>query len=271
MNHPDFRETVFFRDNYTPLSLINLYQNKTCYIIGNAPSLAQVIQDKELYNLLLDHRITKYCMNNSAEELGYNCNLWSCLDRPTKFSKRIFTNPNIMKLIPTNRYFQDKDKNKIIAYKEGKQEIKCVDCPNTIAVNYRYQEKSSKNQFIDEFITNTINTVGLESGHKSVLVFTLKNVLLLGFSKIILIGVDLNMSKDNPYYHKNSKDYSPAHINHNNRLYGFLRVFLDNLYKELNSEHSRYNCKIYSNKNISGTIIPKIDLKKQLLEDLKNN
>ena len=272
--HPDTKIDIFFRDNESPTNLVDLYKGDTCYLIGRGLSLKLLLENEELRALFSDNKLTKYCINDSIELFDFHCNIWSAADRPSKFDKRIFKNQNVMKIIPSHRFFKScekKDIRKIIAYNENKKDVYSADCSNTIGAKINYINKEA--EFIKEFMDNPLVSYGIHGGSKSTLLFAIKVALLLGFSKIILIGVDLSMNIDTPYYGKSKEDYKipslKTHVNHNNRLYGFLRKTLNEINSTLSSKSSKYKCELYTMKRINGVTIPEIDIKEEIIKELE--
>lgn len=268
------KNNVYSRPDGSDINLIDLYKGKTCFLIGNGPSLSLSIENE----LLFDPRIFKYTMNNSIEPMRYNTNIWSCVDRPGKFNKQSFQNTNFLKLLPKHRIIKSdknrKSKEDVTGYNDNGKTILTRNCPGVVSVDTFYVEKQKQRNFIEEYINSDKVTYGIMGGHKSVLLFTLKNVLLMGFSKVILIGVDLTMNMDNPYYNKSRTDYKIGHlknhVNHNNRLYGFLIESLNGINRVLSNDKTKYNCEIYTSKRINGVTIPEIDINDVLREEISN-
>jgi hypothetical protein len=270
ISHSDYGRSVFTRPNGDPVNLYNIYKDQTCFLIGRGPSLGKYLENKEIMSLLMNPSIVKYSMNDGPECLNYNCQLYTCTDRPTKFAKRIWKNPNIMKLIAENRvlYHKDNSKNKNIAY----DNVYVSSCPNIYSVfTYLIDNRDSKKiNFVNSYFSSPAVLYGYHNGIKSTFLSVLKISLLLGFKKIVLIGIDLEMKQDNPYYGKGPKSYPKFHIDHNNKLYDFITPLLENIVNRLRDKNCNYNSQIVTAKEIKALpCIPVIDLKKELKSALK--
>lgn len=273
--HPDFSHPCFFRHNGSNLNLFNLYNGETVYIVARGPSISTHLEDKETKDLLLHPSIVRYGMNTSPEVVDYNVNLWSGVDKMSKFQEQIFKNPNIMKFVPMNRFQVMNDgsdsaqRGKSIAYKN---KYVCH-CPNTVGVQSCLLEQQPKGQmsFSSAYLGTTAALYGYHKGMKSVLLFTLKICILLGFKKIVLLGVDFNMNPAEPYYKNTAKDYQKNHIDHNNKLYSTLAPIIKGIYKSLDSGESGYNTKIVTATPIeSMSFIETINLKEELEKEIES-
>ena len=107
-------------------------------------------------------------------------------------------------------------------------------------------------------------------GHKCVLLYAIKICLLLGFRKIVLIGVDFSMDPKQPYYKQTAADFNAFHVQHNNRLYDALAPLMRDVVDTLHKKKSQYRCKISTAENIPLLpFIPKVDLVEQLTADIE--
>jgi len=273
--HPDFSHPAFFRHNGNPVSLFNLYCGETVYLIGRGPSLGTVLENKNLKELLMHNSVVRYGMNSASDILDNNVGLWSAVDRMTKFSPTILKNPNIMKFIPMNRFqphnfdVRQKDCERTVAYKNGKQLVHSCHCPNVIGVQTFLTEQIDKISFGNTFLGTPAVLYGFFNGIKSVLLFSIKVCLLLGFSKIVLIGVDFKMDKEQPYYKTTPGEFNAFHIQHNNKLYKGLSPRLKEVCKLLDENKSVYKAKIVTASPIElMPFIPTVNLKQTLEEDI---
>jgi hypothetical protein len=270
ISHSDYSCSVFSRPNGDPINLYNIYKDQTCFIIGRGPSLSRVVENRETMALLMNPSIVKYSMNDGPDCLGYNCQLYTCTDRPTKFNEKIWKNPNIMKLISENRvlYHRQNSTNKNIAYKN----VYVASCPNVYSIfTYLIDNRDSdKINFVNSYFSSPAVLYGYHNGIKCTLLAVLKLALLLGFSRIVLIGVDFEMNHDQPYYGKGKKAYPKFHIDHNNKLYKFVAPLLGDIVKQLNEKSSNYKCNVVTARKIKALpFIPEVDLKKELKKALK--
>lgn len=272
--HPEFKQPSFLRYNNSTINLIDLYHGETCYLIGRGPSVGKFLEDKETKDFLLNPFVMKYTMNTSPQVIDFNCNFWSGVDRMTKFPKQIFKNPSIQKFIPLNRYYQRgysmtkaKDETETIAFDTKKT----ANCSNTIGVNcYLLHEDTKKTiNFSESFLSNPSVLYGYYKGYKSVLLFSLKVIMLLGFRKIVFVGVDFKMDSQTPYYKETLEKYSKFHVDHNNQLYKFLADEIKNIQVLLQKRTYGYSVEFYSaNKIDLMPFIPVIDLKKTLRDEI---
>jgi hypothetical protein len=274
--HPDYRHPCFFRHNGTNVDLFNWYNGDTVYIIARGPSIGKHLENKEIKNLLLNPAICKFGMNTSPEIVDNNVNLWAGVDKLTKFSSSIYKNPNITKFIPLNRYnmlsdgSKDVDKRKSIAYKDSKNVHVCH-CPNTVGVQSFLMEQHPKTKlsFGQAYLGSTAALYGYYKGMKSVFLFTLKLCILLGFKRVIMLGVDFTMDQKTPYYKNTSQDYPKFHVDHNNKLYGTLAPMIKEIHKHLESGDCGYTTKLLTATPIASMpFIEVINLKEELKKEL---
>jgi len=276
MIHPDFSHPVFFRHNYQNVPLFNWYNGETVYIIARGPSISKFVENKQIRQMLLHPAIVKFGMNTSPDILDNNVNLWAAVDKIRKFSPTIMKNPNIMKFIPMNRFHvmqdgtQDHDKEKAVAYKEDFHKYNCL-CPNTVGVQSFLLEQHPKGQmsFGNAYLGSTAALYGYYKGMKSVFLFTLKLCILLGFKKIVLLGVDFTMDPNEPYYKNTAADYQKFHVEHNNKLYTTLAPLMKEICKLLDSGTSGYQTKIVTANPIETMpFIESINLKEELTKEI---
>lgn len=276
--HPDFSHPVFLRHNLSSVNLFNLYNGETVYILGRGPSIGEYVENPKINKMLQHPCITTYGLNTSPEVLNYNTNLWSCVDAPQKFPKQILKNPNILKLIPMNRLTtfdydcRTRDNKKTLAYQDSKEFKYSALCPNTIGVQtFLLAKESTKHiTFGKAFLNCPADLYGMYKGHKCVLLFSIKLCLLLGFRKIVLLGVDFKMDEKEPYYKNTGADYNTFHVQHNNRLYDSLAPLMKEIITLLHGNKSQYRCKISTAKAIEKLpFIPTVNLQKQLEADIE--
>ena len=277
MLHPDYTHPVFFRPNGSSVNLFNLYQGETVYLIGRGPSLGKILEDKSLKKLLMNNSIVKYGMNTSPEVLDNNVNIWSGVDKMKKFPSSILRNPNILKFIPMNRFqFYNRDVRKpetdrTVAYSDKGLKYTSL-CPNIFGVQSFFLAPETKNNlsFAESYFGSTAVLYGYFKGFKSILLFSLKLCILLGFKRIVLLGVDFDMNTNEPYYQQKLSDYSKFHIEHNNKLYLALSPILKEIYTALQNQSSGYDVEIVSDHHIENLpFIPHINLKETLEEEIE--
>lgn len=274
--HPDYSHPVFFRPNNQNVHLFNWYNGDTVYIIARGPSIGKYLEDKETCKLLSHPSICKFGMNSSPEIIDYNVNLWAGVDKLTKFPAAIYKNPNIMKFVPMNRFqvmndgSKNQDRDKAVAYKDG-QNVYIGHCPNVCGIQtfLLEQHPNTRMNFSSAYLGSTACLYGYYKGMKSVFLFTLKTCILLGFKKIVLLGVDFTMSNDQPYYKQTASDYQGFHVDHNNKLYTTLSPLIKDIYKCLESGESGYKTKIVTATPIASMpFIESINLKRELKDEI---
>lgn len=271
--HPDYSHPVFLRHNYSNVNLFNIFNNETVFLLGRGPSLGKFLENSKIKKMLLNPFVTTFGMNTVPELLDFNLNLWSCVDRMTKFPRQIAKNPNIMKFIPMNRLMtydfdcRTRDNKKTLAYSDDHTYQFTATCPNTFGVQTFLLSKNSQREvtFGNAFLNCPAVLYGLHQGHKCILLFALKICLLLGFKKIVLIGIDFKMDNQEPYYKNTADDYNQFHVQHNNRMYNALTPLIKEVVTLLHKKKSQYRCKICTANKIKDLpFIPEIDLGKEL-------
>ena len=272
ISHKDSHNPTFFRHNYNSVNLFNLYEGETVYLIGRGPSLGEFVENKEIKELLLHPTIVRYGMNSSPEVIDNRVSIWSGVDKVSKFSPLVYKNPNILKLIPMHRLVSDGSKPNTNMGKDklAYDNVHISNCPNTIGVQCCLIEESKKLSFGSAFLGAPAVLFGVKHGSKSVFLFSLKICLLLGFSKIVLIGIDFDMDINQPYYKMGRDSHNAFHTKHNNKLYKNLTPKIKEIYDILKSNKNIYKSQIYTAKEITSMpFIPTINLKEDLAETIK--
>lgn len=272
--HPDLAQPVFLRHNNLPMNIIDLYHGETCYLIGRGPSLTPILEDKETRELLMHPTTMRYGMNTSPAVIGYNCQLWTGVDRMTKFPSQILKNPSILKMIPLNRYYlrgyhisKGKEQQETIAYGD----TFTANCPNTIGVHCYLLNDDTKGKisFGKSFLSSPSVLYGYYRGFKSVMLFSMKIAILLGFKKIVFLGVDFKMNAVNPYYKQDLENYSKFHVDHNNNLYQFLAPTIKEIHELLKAKTNGYNVELLTATKIDMMpFVPVINLKDLLKSEV---
>ena len=277
LSHPDQGHNTFLRYNRTPINLIDMYKDQTCFFIGRGNSLSKYIEDEKIKNKLLHKCIFKYCVNTSPDVLGFDCNLWSCCDRVSKFSKNILLSPTITKIIPMNRLIEItsetaiKDTKKTLAYKDPSNIKYASQCPNMVGSDtFLMADLAVKNvPFYQAFLESPYILYGKYPGSKSVFLFALKTMLLLGFKRIVLLGVDFDMDINRPYYNETLKKYNKYHVDHNNKLYNNIIPDIEKIYKNINKKYD--NVEILTGNPIKTMpFIKNVDINNILDEEIKH-
>jgi hypothetical protein len=193
MGSPEFMEHVpmFFNKHRAPVDMTGIYQGATCFLVSNGPSLAKLD-----LNLLKTPGVMIMSLNNGPVSLLKNNitpNFWTCVDQPSRFVKQIWQNPGITKFIPMATY----DKPLWDNENWGQLGKNPSDCPNVIG--YMRNEKFAGHRFFTEssFNWGCHKDFG---GCRSVLLPSMRIPFVLGFRKLYLVGVDMNMTPDQKYH-----------------------------------------------------------------------
>lgn len=278
MMHPNYVNPVFFRHNLSNVDLYNIYQGETVYLIGRGPSLKKLLENKSIAKMIYHPSTTLYGMNSSPEVLNHDVQLWSCVDQMTKFPKQIYKNPNTMKFVPMNRMRttiyepRNHDDKKTLCLEEDGQLLYPSHCPNMYGVQtYIYAPDSVQTlSFGKAYLTTPTVLYGYYKGQKSVFLFALKICLLLGFKRIVLMGIDFKMDKNEPYYKQTADDFNAFHVQHNNRLYNTTAPIVKEIYSLLKNRKTNYSAEIVTAQEIElMPFIPTINLKEELERDIQ--
>jgi hypothetical protein len=272
---PHSTSPVFLRYNNQPINLFNLYRGETVLLIGRGPSLGKHLENEKVRKLMMHPAITRFTMNDGADVLDNNVHLWCCADSPTKFNPSIMRNPNIMKFLPLHRFHYlrrdvtDNNQSKLLIQNKSKDQIPF--CANTIGVESFLIVEDKRINFAEAYLASSAVLFGEYKSHKSVFLLALKICLLLGFSRIILLGVDFKMTLNNPYYKMDNGGYNKFHVDHNNTLYQFLSKRLSGIYDLLVNNKSDYQTNIFTATPIDAmSFIPSINLEEELVKIVKN-
>jgi hypothetical protein len=278
MMHPNYVNPVFFRHNMSNMNFYNIFHGETVYLIGRGPSLRKFVENKAIAKMLYHPSTILYGMNSSPEVLNCDVQLWSCVDQMTKFPKRIYKNPNIMKFIPMNRMKttiydpRNHDDKKTLCLSDDNGNLYPSHCPNMYGVQTFIYDSDSVNtlSFGKAFLTSPSVLYGYYKGQKSVFLFALKICILLGFKRIVLVGVDYKMDKNEPYYQQTSEDFNAFHVQHNNRLYNTTAPILKEIHNLLKNKKTNYRTEIVTAQEIElMPFIPTTNLKEELERDIQ--
>ena len=186
----------FYTRDGASLDLVGLYRDAACFMVSNGPSLKNLDLD-----LLKKPGIMTLAINNGAATLlerGITPDFWVCVDQPSRFVKQIWTNPGIMKFIPMASFDKDLWDNEDWGpmSKHGGPR-KPYQCPNVIG--YRRNEKFAAHRFFTEASINW-GCHKRWGGCRTVLLPAIRIPHLLGFRRLYMLGVDLNMTQDGAYH-----------------------------------------------------------------------
>lgn len=232
----------FFTREGSSVDLVGQYRGATAFLISNGPSLASGRYD---LSLLKAPGILTYGINNGPKTIRPN--FWSCVDDPKRFLKSIWLDPTITKFVPfghaEKRLFDnDKWEDGVIRPNplNGKdKEFLVGDCPNVYY--FRRNSKFVANRFLWE---NTINWGNHKDygGCRTVLLSVIRILFLLGFRKVYLLGVDLNMSSTKTYHFDEQRD--PGSVKGNMETYSKMNEeYFPSLKKYFDAvDFKIYNC-----------------------------
>lgn len=176
---------MFFRDNGTPLDLLDLYRGQACFLVLNGPSLKTL----DLSQLRRPGIVT-FGVNNGGH--AFTPTFWTCVDDPQRFMRSIWLNPAICKFVPMAHFFKP-----TWDHRTGVDGPLVRDCPNV--VGYRRNERFRTEQFLTEHTINWGNHGDLGGG-RSCMLAALRILHLLGFARVYLVGCDFHMSAESKYF-----------------------------------------------------------------------
>ena len=211
--HPSYGMHVpmFYTRYGNPIALEGAYQGGACFLVSNGPSLKNLDLEK-----LKHPGIMVYSINNGASTLlanGITPNFWSCVDQPSRFIKQIWLNPSIQKIVPFTAF--DKPLWDNTAWKPLRDTAgvdKPMHCPNV--VGFRRNEKFAAHRFFTESSINW-GCHKKWGGCRSVLLPAIRIPYLMGFRRLYLLGVDLNMSKTQTYHFNEGRTDGAVRNNQN--------------------------------------------------------
>jgi len=171
----------------------NKFTEQTAFLIGGGPSL--IGKDLEI---LKSAGIFTFGLNNSVKT--FRPNAWCGVDRPDIFLNSLWKDPTIMKFVPAG-------------YKRVKIDGRNVyDHPNVH--KFKRNTVYSKEAF---FAEDLVGYGGVEKV-RSVFLAAVKILFLMGFRRIVLVGVDFKMEHNSQNY-SFEQDTSKHAIDQNNKAY----------------------------------------------------
>lgn len=239
----------------TPVNLRDQWLGAGCFLVAGGPSL-----DKVDVSLLGKPGVITYGLNNSAKT--FRPNLWSSVDSPSRFLTSVWLDPTIMKFCGTGKWKQpiwDHDRWAADGFPMNNDyysETVVQDCPNVIYVqrNNNFQPE----HFLSEETANWGNHKD-QGGGRSVMIFAIKIIYVLGFRRLYLVGSDFRMSGDKPYSFNEQR--TQGAVNNNNNSYRKMTSYFTQLgpyFKTAGFEV--YNCSPGSDL----TVFPYMDLEKAI-------
>jgi hypothetical protein len=261
--HTEYGSTVpFFFTRYgAGVDMVGQYHGATCFLVSNGPSLLKMDLEK-----FKEPGVMIMSINNGASTLlqnGIVPDFWTCVDQPSRFVRQIWLNPRITKFIPTATFDKELWDNEEWKPLTASRNIKYPrNCPNVIG--YRRNEKFAAHRFFTEASFNW-GCHKKWGGCRTVLLPAIRIPYMLGFRKLCLVGVDLNMSETDKYHFEEGR--TRGAIKNNNATYKrIINEYGPGIKKEADKiGYEIVNC----NPNSALTCFPKQDFEKALDEALE--
>ena len=203
----------FFTRYGSEVDMVGQYHGASCFLVSNGPSLLKLDLEK-----LKKPGVMILSLNNGASTLlqkGITPHFWTCVDQPSRFVKQIWLNPAIQKLVPTSTFRKELWDNEEWGPLAKTMGIKTpADCPNVIG--FQRNEKFAAHRFFTEASFNW-GCHKKWGGKRTVLLPALRLPYMMGFRKLYLLGVDLNMTPDAKYHFKEGR--TPGALKNNAATY----------------------------------------------------
>lgn len=265
-NRPAQPPPMFFTHDHHPIPLIDHFKGHSAFLIAGGPSVthgqdpADIARWKGLAWAKDEadrRRILQLGENLGAQPRIYDLsafqlpgiwsitinnmcriiksNAWACVDNPASFLLSNWLDPRCMKFAPichTQKTLFDSG----AAWKMTN--IRTMDCPNM--VYYKRNTHFQAQQFLDE---DTINwgCSADKGGGRSIMLATIRILNLLGFRRVFLVGVDMNMSETQHYAF--AQERSKGSISGNQGTYSLLKQRFTELKPIFESrDFHLYNC-----------------------------
>jgi len=228
----EFHQPVpfFFTREKWPLQLVGTYRGASAFLVASGPSFANV--DK---SLLARPGVWVMTLNNAVKSFRGQA---ACIvDDPSRFVASMWLDPKITKFVPADHFEKPLWDNRTLVV-NGKPEqrwcpldMKVGDCPSVIG--YHRNEKFHAPRFLYE---ETINWGCHKQwgGGRSVLLPAMRILFLMGFRKIYLVGVDLEMTAEKHYHFDEGR--TQRAVENNMSTYGKLIQWLAELKPYLDRE-----------------------------------
>lgn len=227
---------IFYNENDIPVNLNDMYKNGHIFLIASGPSFADFKEkDKLKY-------VATMGINNSPKAMMpyFRPTLWTCVDPPIKFLYTIWKDPQTMKIVPSghrNRTLWNQDKKESLS-------VKVKECPNTFFVHLN--NHFNKETYLTEESVNWGNNPKHKSdngvgGKRSVFMSALKQLYILGFTNVYLLGVDFKMEEGKANY-SFEQSRSIGSIKGNNSSYAQMQYW----FSQLNPIFKKHNFNVYN-------------------------
>jgi len=243
---------IFINKFGESVDLRDVYQGGHAFLLASGPSTNHMdLRD------LTKPGIFVMCMNNSftaprfsKEPFHLRPNAWCCVDPPDRFLLSMHRDAQVMKFYPRGfhgKVLWDAEKYVESQYKVG-------DCPNII--EFPRNNVFNKKEWLSQDSLNWGNhkdssvispkTGKKINGKRSVMLPSMKILVMLGFKHIYLVGCDFNMQPGKPYAFEQEKH--PGGCKSNNNSYEGLNAYFDILRPMLES----VGVKVYNTNPDSG-------------------
>jgi hypothetical protein len=207
----------FFTREGASLSLLGQYRGGAAFLIAGGPSFAAVDRSKL-------SRVWTMTLNNSIKSWRSQANV--IVDEPSHFSMSMWLDPRVQKFVPMGHFEKPLWDNRRVLVDDVWQDrweestLKPGDCPNV--VGYRRNEKFHAPRWLYEETLNWGNHAKYGGG-RSVLLPAMRILFLLGFRRVYLLGVDLEMTPEKKYHF--AEERTPGSILGNMSTYAHLQAW----------------------------------------------
>lgn len=226
-----YKPLLFNREANPDYSIVGNYRGGTAFLLGGGPSFAKL--DKEPLK-----RCFTMSMNNSIKT--FKTDAWCCVDDPSRFILGCWFDPKIMKFAPYDAAEKPLWDSRNIDGKQmwGPLDKKVGDCPNV-----RYFRRNGKFHAPRWLWESTLNWGCHKNygGCRSVMLPSIRILWILGFRKIYLIGVDLDMKPDARYHFSDGRSHEGVKGNSNT----YDRM-INEYFPTLKKEFEKYGMKIFN-------------------------
>lgn len=222
---------LFDREGNPNYAIVGNYRGSIAFLICGGPSFAKVDKSK-----------LKNCwtmtVNNSIK--SYRSNAWCSVDDPSRFLASCWMDPKITKFVPFGCSDKPLWDSRNINGKQiwGPLNRKVGDCPNIYY--FRRNGKFHSSRWLWESTLNWGNTKKFGGG-RSVMLPALRILWILGFRKIYLLGVDLDMSEESRYHFSDGR--TKEGVGGNRSTY---KKMITDYYPKLRAEFQKYGLEVYN-------------------------
>lgn len=184
----------FFTRESATLHITEMARGGAAFLIAGGPSFGEIPKEPL-------RRVWTMTLNNAVKSFRSNANC--IVDPPSQFSFSMWLDPLITKFVPAAHFEKPLwDNRRMRVNGEWVQrwestKLKVGDCPNV--VGYRRNEKFHAPRWLHEETINWGNHKK-HGGGRSVMLAAVRILYLLGFRRVYLLGVDLDMTPDRRYH-----------------------------------------------------------------------